>query len=228
MLAFIARIRHPCAALECPNAISKEFIMVRLRTRWNQKDRDRSIEQIASAIGVNIWKIASEGLLNLENEGFETVSHSQRLDVIAELVAFMIHISDRLVYGDLSDEERRDFVTALALHLTNTMQDNRVDANGPGQYQDAFIQLLNSRMEDYSECSYTDQEGPGFSLKRILGERVRDEMGAKDNKWIPDYVIDAEAPKAVESLQKVLQGMLDLGSQQGDPLIPKSGVWGEG
>lgn len=201
--------------------------MVRLITRWNQKNRDRSLEQIASAVGVSIWKIASEGLLNLENEGFETISHSQRLDVIAEFVAFMIHISDRLVYGDMSDEERREFVTALALHLTGTMQDNRVDANGPGQYRDDFIELLNSRMEDYSECSYSDQEGPGFSLKRILGESVRDKMGAKDNKWIPDYVIDAEAPKAVESLKKVLQGMLDLGSQLRSPPVPKGGVWGE-
>lgn len=201
--------------------------MVRLRTRWNLKDRDRSIEQIASAVGVNIWKIASEGLLNLENEGFETISQAQRLDVIAEFIAFMIHVSDRLVYGDMSDEERREFITALALHLTNTMQDNRIDANGPGQYQDAFIQLLNSRMEDYSECSYTDQEGPGFSLKRILGERVRDQMGAKDNKWIPDYIIDAEAPKAVESLKKVLHSMLDLESHLGNPPLPKAGVWGE-
>lgn len=200
--------------------------MVRLRTRWNQKNRDRSPRQIATAVGVNIWKIASEGLLNLENEGFETISHSQRLDVIGEFVAFLIHISDRLVFASLNDDERREFVTALALHLTDTMQDNRIDANGPGEYRKAFIELLNERMDDYSECAYSDQEGPGFSLKRLLGERVRDQMGAKDNKWIPDYVIDAEAPKAVEALQNVLQSMLNIGSDH-TPLIPKGGVRGD-
>ncbi len=47
--------------------------MVRLRTRWNLKDRERSLEAIASAVGVNIWRIAGEALLSLENEGFETI-----------------------------------------------------------------------------------------------------------------------------------------------------------
>ncbi len=202
--------------------------MARLNTRWNLKDRDRSINDIASAIAFNIWRIAAEGLLHLENEGFETISHSQRLDVIAEFVAFMIHIADRMAYGKMSDAQRREFIIALASCLTTTMQDNRVDANGAGKYSDAFIDVLNLRMKDYSECSYSEQEGPGFSLKRIFGQNVRDKMGAKDNKWIPDYIIDAEAPMAVEALKGVLEGMLSLESQNRKSPVPEGGVWGEG
>ncbi len=202
--------------------------MARLRTRWNLKDRERSIDQVASSVGVSLWRIASEALLNLENEGFETISHAQRLDVIAEFLAFLIHMSDRLVYEKLEEQQRHEFITALAKHLTNLMQDNRRDASGTGQYRQAFVELLNARMEDYSECSFSESEGPGFSLKRILGEQVRDRMGAKDNKWIPDYVMDAEVPKAMESLNKVLEGMLNLAPEDRRPPVPKGGVWGEG
>ncbi len=203
--------------------------MARLNPRWNLKDRDRSIYDAASAIAFNLWRIAAEGILHLENDGFETISQSQRLDVIAEFVSFMIHIADRMVYGKMSDEQRREFITTLASHLTTTMQSNRVDANGAGQYSKPFTDLLNLRMNDYSECSYSEQGGPGFSLKRIFGQHVRDKMGAKDNKWIPDYIIDAEAPMAVEALKGVLEEMLTLESQinRKSP-VPEGGVWGEG
>lgn len=202
--------------------------MARLRTRWNLKDRQRSMDQVASAVGVSLWRIASEALLNLENEGFETISHAQRLEVIAEFLAFLIHVSDRLVYGRLAEQQRREFITTLAKHLTGLMQDNRCHASGPGQYGEAFVDMLNARMEDYSQCPFSNTEGPGFSLKRILGEQVRDRMGAKDNKWIPDYVMDAEVPKAVESLRRVLEGMLNLAPEDRTPPVPKGGVWGEG
>lgn len=202
--------------------------MARLRTRWNQKDRERSTDQVASAVGVGLWRIASEALLNLENEGFETISHAQRLDVIAEFLAFLVHVTDRLVYGRFQEQQRREFIIALAKHLTDLMQDNRLDASGPGQYRESFVSLLNTRMEDYSECSFSSTDGPGFSLKRILGEQVRDRMGAKDNKWIPDYVMDAEVPKALDALQKVLEGMLNLSAKDRSPPVPEGGVWGEG
>jgi hypothetical protein len=42
---------------------------MRVRTRWNQKDKERSLEEIASVVAANTWKIAGESLLFLENEG---------------------------------------------------------------------------------------------------------------------------------------------------------------
>lgn len=202
--------------------------MARLRTRWNQKDRERSIEEIASALGVNIWRIAGEGLLNLENEGFETITHAQRLDVLGEFVAFLIHMTDRIVFGKIREDQRQALISAVASHLTGVMQDNRVYASGPGQYREAFVELLNLRMDDYSDCSFSEQEGPGFGLRRIFGDVVRQRMGSKDNKWIPDYVMDVEVPKAMESLTRVLQSMLDLDQEMRVPPVSPGGVWGEG
>lgn len=202
--------------------------MARLKAGWNLKDRDRDVEAIASAVGVNIWKIAGDRLLSLENEGFETVSLAQRLDVIAEFAAFLWHATDRLVYDDLDEPQRRAFVTALGRHLSHLMQDNRIDAHGPGDYRDAFVGLLNARADEYAQCAFSEQEGPGFGLRRIVGEHVREQMGAKDNKWIPDYVMDVEVPKALGDLKRALAGLVSDEPALHRPPIPKGGVWGEG
>jgi hypothetical protein len=203
-------------------------MMLRLRTRWNLKDRERSLEAIASAVGVNIWRIAGEALLSLENEGFETNTHAQRLDVIGEFVAFLVHMVDRMVYQTLDQDQRRELVTAVAHHLCDTMQDNRVDASGQGQYREAFVSLLNARMSDYAECGYSKEEGPSFSLRRILGDYVRQQMGERDNKWIPDYVMDVEVPKAMKSLGRMLDSLIGFDQPSRGPSLPKGGVWGEG
>jgi hypothetical protein len=85
-------------------------------------------------------------------------------------------------------------------------------------------------MDEYSDCSYDKKEGPGFNLKRIFGNNVMKVMGAKDNKWIPDYVIDVESPKVIKGINRVMTGMGDsLEDANFDmPPLPESGTWGEG
>ncbi len=203
--------------------------MARLKAKWNQKSRERTPEQIASAVGSNIWLLAADGCLNLENEGFETNTQAQRLDVISEFLAFALHLVDRITFGELEEEERVRFINALGVSLTNFIQDNRVDSNGQGNYRGEFIQLLNDRMDEYSECSYEQETGPGFSLKRIFGNHVMQVMGEKDNKWIPDYVMDIETPKVVKGLERVMSGMGDSLDEAsfGMPPIPEGGTWGD-
>lgn len=204
--------------------------MARLKATWNQKNQTRTPEQIASAVGFNIWLLAAEACLNLENEGFETTTQSQRLDVISEFLAFSLHLVDRLTYGELDEEERVRFINSLGVSLAATVQSNRVDANGAGEYRTAFVELLNQRIEEYSDCLYDQETGPGFSLKRILGTHVMHAMGAKDNKWIPDYVIDAESPKIIKGVNRVMKGMGDsIDEADFDmPIIPQGGTWGDG
>ena len=53
-------------------------------------------------------------------------------------------------------------------------------------------------------------------------------MGEKDNKWIPDYVIDSEIPKILLGLKRVFKGQeASLSDAEYTPPIPNSGVWGE-
>ncbi len=201
--------------------------MARLRTRWTDKERARSIKDVASAMSVNLWKVASEALLNLENENFETTTNAQRLEVITEFAAFLVHMADRLMYGRYSEEDRGRFVTALALDVIRIIEDNKRDVLGPGNYRATLIDRMNRRLEEYAEYPFDEQEGPGFGMRRRLGEYVRDLMGERDRKWIPDYVIDREAPQAYAQLKRALENLL-AGRVADAPEIPASGVWGEG
>jgi hypothetical protein len=202
--------------------------MARLKTKWNQADRKRKPEEIAGVIGFNLWVLAGEACLFLENEGFETKSRFQRLDVIGEFVAFGAHVADRMVFDEMTAAERELFINALGQHLADTMQSNRLDVE-PGEYRSDFINLINERMNEYSDCSYNEEDGPSFSMRRIAGNHIRDVMGDKDNKWIPDYVIDSEIPKMLIALKRVFKGQSPSLSEAdfAPPPIPESGVWGE-
>lgn len=179
---------------------------MRVKSKWHDKQRERSMAENGGAAAFVIWRIAQRGLLNLENEGFQTDTQSQRLDVMAEFVAFLVHLSDRIKSAGLELEERREFITSLARHLADSMQENRTDAQGKGDYRQAFIGLLNERAADYAEFSMTDAE-PGYAMRRYLGERVRAVMGEKDNQWITDQVMDIEVPEAMKPLRKAVRDL---------------------
>ena len=88
--------------------------MVRIRSKWTNKKKERSLEETAGALAFIEWRIAQQALLNLENEGFQTDTQSDRLDVLQELSSFLIHVADRIIHKDFNDEERQRFVVALA------------------------------------------------------------------------------------------------------------------
>ncbi len=180
---------------------------MRVNAKWSNKGKVRSPGEIAGALAFTGWKIAAAIVLNLENEGFETQSQTQRLDVISEIMCFMVSVVDRMVYNSYSDEERAEFVTAFALSLGDILENNLSDVSGPGEYKKAFIKQLNLRASEYAECSYSPEEGASFTMRRILGNHIRDAMGDKNRKWIPDYIIDVEAPTAVVTLKRALPSL---------------------
>lgn len=187
---------------------------MRIRNRWNDKGRKRSLEEIGGALAFIEWRIAGQALLNLENEGFQTDTQAQRLDVLQEICAFLIHVTDRLVHEDMGDEERQRFIVALALKLADTYHDNRVDSDGRGKdFRQPFIDTLNSRMSEYAEFSFAD-EAPGYAFKRYLGERVTDTMGPRDRKWICDHVMEIEIPEMLKTLNKGLEGLFNSGNTE--------------
>ena len=201
--------------------------MVRVRTKWSNKTRDRAPDEIAGALAMTAWKICCEAVLSLENEGFETTTNEQRLDIIAEFAAFLVHATDRLVFEKIAEDERKTIITRLALHLADTMQDNRVDILGEGDYRQSFIDLMNRRLDAYAECKF-DNDEPGFTMRRMVGDYVTHPFGPKDKKWITDYVMDIEVPEAVNTLKRALNPLL-LEDRLTDEshLRDKGGVIGE-
>lgn len=184
---------------------------IRVKSKWNNKDRVRSAREVGSALAFNLWRIAGANVLHLENEGFQTDTYNQRLDVMAELLAFFVHVVDRMVSGkEYTEEDRKDLITEMALNLSKTMHDNRQDVNKDKEkadYKEPFIQMMNQRMDEYSAFSFDEGE-PGFQLRRRVGEHVQEKMGAKDNKWVTDQVMEIEIPDALKTFKQVARNLL--------------------
>jgi len=182
--------------------------VVRVKSKWNKKERNRSIAETAGAMGFILWRIAQQGVLNLENEGFQTDTNAQRLDVMAEFLTFLLHLVDRRVIGLMEMDERQELVTSLAKKLADFIQENRTDASGKGEYRQKFIQLLNERTNDYADFSVGEDDVPGYAFRRYFGENVRAVMGDKDNQWITDQVMDVEVPEMLKPLNKAANDLL--------------------
>jgi len=181
---------------------------IRMRTKWHTRG-PKSIEDRAGVVGFNIWKIANEAWKHMEREGFRPGGDRQVVQLIIELVAFLMQVSDRLVYGQLPEEERARFMNALGRHLAVTVQSNMIDMFGPGDYSAEFIAALNTRLADYNEFEFGDYQ-PSYAMLRYLGDRMAEAMTGTDSKWVVEQVIDIEAPDALERIKKLVHEVMGI------------------
>lgn len=177
---------------------------MRIKSRWNKRAKEQSLEDIAGAVAFINWRIATNGVLEIENLGYQTQSNAHRLQIVGEFLAFLLQVADRLAYERMEDEERQAFITALALKMANIFADNQRDMLGEGEYRKIFIDLLNQRAEDYAELSFKAGEA-GFDFLRYFGEQVAAVMTEKH--FVSQQVMDIEGPNAITTLKK---GMKDL------------------
>ncbi len=175
-----------------------------IKSHWNKRAKEQSLEKIAGALGFISWKIAANHVLELENKGYKIENDTHSLQVIGEFLAFLLQIADRLAYERIGTEERQRFISALANHIADTFTDNQRDVLGDGEYRKAFIDLLNQRAEEYSEFSFRNDEA-GFDFLRYFGEQIAALMA--DKHFISQQVMDIDGPEAIKTLKK---GMQDL------------------
>ena len=178
---------------------------LRLKNKWHRAypDRriDKSLEEHAGALGFIAWRLALETTKHLHGEGYEYASDKERIGVISEFLAFLIHVCDRLSYGQLSDEQRESFVNAMARWLSNFLQGNLEEIAGPGDYQAPFVEFLNTRLTDYAQVSFSDVE-PGYDMYRYLALSILQVMGeTQTNRWVVDQVIELEAPEVFTKIR---------------------------
>ena len=192
---------------------------VRLKTKWHRSKRSernrrgssapKKLEDLSSVIGINIWKLAKEAFLHMEKEGFRFREDQQAINFISEFIIYQLHIADRMIYGVVSEEERKTFMNATAKYLADSVAENQTELFGPGDYTETFIALMNERLANYAECSFKDGQ-PGYDFTRYLARNVADIMQATDEKWVVEQVIDIEAPGIVEKITRVVTDVLGL------------------
>ena len=145
----------------------------------------------------------------MQKEDFKFNSGDQIVAIMTETLAFLAQVADRLVYGKLPEDERREFITALGLKLAEAMQSNLTDLHGPGDYQTPFIRTLNERFGDYAEFGFSGDQ-PGYGFLRYFAEKVASSIAASENKWVSEYVMEIEAPEALKHARRVVHEVMGI------------------
>lgn len=192
---------------------------IRIKDKWHQSRRNRptskSLQDSAGALAFIGWRIALEKAQNLNREGFRYDSDIERVKVISEFVAFEIQVADRLAYEFLDDDDRTIFINALGQRFADHMQENLSDLDGPRNYRDAFVALLNERLGDYASLTFEHGE-PGFDFLRYLGAKVLRVLGEdQTNRWVLDQIVAIEAPELAEKIRKSVFNLLAVPQQDG-------------
>jgi hypothetical protein len=181
---------------------------IRVKTQWHSEGDDpRGPEEIATAIATNIWKLADLGVTNLSKADYDIITPQRGFNIIAEFIAFLVHMTDRLVYGRLDDEDRTALINTMVVRLAEIMEGNihSVVGDHGHPYQQAFIDKINRRFADYSTFEFPNNE-PGYVELRYLGNTMRDIMEGSDQPWIVDQVREIEVPIMMADLKKTIDG----------------------
>ncbi len=181
---------------------------IRIKTKWSKEERDVSVEDAVGVLAFNSWKIGMQTLLEIENEDFQIDTQMQRIEVLEEIMAFMIQALDRIVHETLNDEDRATLISLYAKKLADHVQDNARDFAGPGDYRTPFIDKLNRRFEDYSVTKWNDEKDePGFSMGREFGTNIADVLGPHDRKWALDYIQQVLMPEFYALFKKTIKSV---------------------
>lgn len=201
-------------------SISLSPVAIRIKDKWHRSRRNqptpKALEDSARALAFIGWRVALDKAQNLNREGFRFDSDIERVGVISEFVAFEIQVADRLVDELLDTDDRAVFINALGQRFADHMQDNLSDLDGPRDYRDAFIALLNERQHDYSTLMLEDGE-PRFDFLRYFGAKVLGVLGDdQTNRWVLDQIVAVEAPEVAEKVKKSLFNLLSVPQEDAD------------
>ncbi|MDH5731630.1 MAG: hypothetical protein OEZ58_21825 [Gammaproteobacteria bacterium] len=173
---------------------------MKLRSKWHS-NKARTVEEQASAMAFIIWSLAMDRIKDMEKNGFQIHMPERTLNVIGEMVAFFVQLMDRWTFDSFTQEQRTVFVTEMAKKLATTMQDNRLDAQGPGEYKKDFVDMLNQRMSAYAETTMVDDE-PAYPMYLVFAKYITEQLTDLDQAWVTQAMVEVEGPESVKVLRR--------------------------
>ena len=84
----------------------KYSMALRIKTKWNSKG-PKTLADRASVVGVYIWRASQEACKRMEKDEFSLGSDQQFVAVLTEMVAFSLQVTDRIIHGQMSEDDRR-------------------------------------------------------------------------------------------------------------------------
>jgi len=184
---------------------------MRVKSNWFRGGRARTPQELAGAVAFIVWRIAQNALKNMRQAGFDIAVGPQYFQFFSEFLIFLVQLGDRIAYRHLDEGERIAFTTELANRVGENLADNWHELLGGefAAHKAAFIARLNLRSGDYANFPY-EKGVENFSFMRQLGEFLQQTLDERDRIWVTDQIIAAEAPEAVETLERAMSGLLEL------------------
>ena len=182
---------------------------IRIKSNWSKTvKREKTSEDIASALSCIGWKLSLDKARNLHGDDFDYSSDHQRITVIVEFMSFQVHLADRLLYQDKkSDDYRISVMNNLGQQSARIMQENCEDLFGDGNYREGYINTLNIRSGEYSQYEFTKSSG-NYSIFRHLAKKIQDAMGSSQtNKWVMDQIVDIDAVEICKKFIEVYESL---------------------
>lgn len=183
---------------------------MRIKAHWFKPEQAKSPEQRASAVAFIAWRVAVDVVKRLRAAGFDIDPGPAYFGIVRELLVFLLTGADRLAYARLGAEERAPFTIALVRRVAEILADNEADLLGPApglDYAERLIAQFDALAPHYAEFGWSEDEGPDYGYTRYLGSRLEPLLPEKDRWWITSQVIDAEAPHAVDLVQRAMSGV---------------------
>jgi hypothetical protein len=181
---------------------------LRVKTVWFKRaDAQRPAREVASVLASTIWRLADNSVTALSKADYDIITPDRGLRIIGEMAAFLLHMTDRMVYGRIPDAERAALIQATGKRLAELVDENvRAIVGSDGfDYRANFIAMLNRQGAEYAtfEC---DPSRPSFQVLRFLALAIRDLMTDADQRWVMDQIMEFQAPEALGTLKKTLDG----------------------
>jgi len=168
-------------------------IVTRTRNKWKQSGKQRSTNDNSTALGYIVWQLALNAAKKLHTEDFRYDDDNQRIRVIEEYLAFLVHVADRLTFETLQKGERTVFISGVAQATVRHLQRNKEEIIEGANHGAEFLDLVNQRSLEYRYCSFRNE--PGYTMLRTLGAHIQDIMGSdQTNKWVIDQVMEIDGP----------------------------------
>lgn len=186
---------------------------IRLKSRWFRDGAARPPAEQAGAMGFTLWRVGRQVLERMRGAGFAIDAGAPYFDFLAEVLAFLLVVADRLAHARLATDERVVFTTALVRHVASTFQDNVVDLLGepaPGRPSpaDVLIDRFNGMAEQAADCGAApgaDEFSPDLAMLRLLAARLEPTLPPPDRHWVLDQLVAVQVPEAVTLLQRAMR-----------------------
>jgi len=181
---------------------------LRIKTVWFRKAAGgRPPAEVATVLAATVWRIADDAVSGLSRADCDILTAERGVQVVGEMIAFLLHMADRMVHGRIPEPERAALVQATGMRLAELVDENVHAMVGDDgfDYRANFIDFLNRRGADYATFEL-DPARPGFPVLRYLGLAIRERMTESDQHWVADQVMEVAAPDALGTLRKAVDG----------------------